>query len=99
MSVLEIIKIDPNVWVTVTGPLDHLCPYRDEVDHGTVIITWYTGTSTYELHSISEYLNSFSDRKLSHEEITQEIQRELWASKVTTRWSTAGLAVEVTCGE
>jgi len=40
------------VTVEATGPVTHLCPHRDEIDHGTVTITWVCEGRTIELHSL-----------------------------------------------
>lgn len=92
----------PNAsWVTVsiTGPLVHRCPYVSEVDNGTVDITWLTDSQTLELHSLRAWLDTFSTREISHEDITEEIRSTLFARpgitnvRVTTRWYTAGFDV------
>lgn len=87
--------------VTVTGPLEHLCPHRDEVDHGTVTVTWTCAQTTLELHALAAYLRSWRNSTMSHEQITDRITHDLEAVAgifnvtVSTTWSTAGLAVTV----
>lgn len=90
-----------DVTMRVSGDLQHRCPHVDEVDHGHVTITWRVRGETYELHSLAEYLRSFKDSRLSHEQITDRIRYDLsWAPQielmsVETFWVTAGM--EVTC--
>lgn len=98
---IRTIPTEDQVTVTATGDLVHQCPVVDEVDHGRVTITWNTNDATLELHGLAEYLRGFKDARLSHEEITDQIRRDL--SQITginlveveTTWHTAGL--EVTC--
>lgn len=93
------VPCDSDVAMTVTAPLIHLCPYKDEVDHGTVTITWNTQDNTLELHDLASLLHSFSDQKISHEEITRKLK--VWLSclpgidliSVETTWDTAGMEV------
>lgn len=87
------------VVMRVTAPLIHLCPYRDEVDEGTVSITWETEGRTFELHSLREWLVQFKNQKVSHEELTKHIKDELdfchglTVVSVATHWGTAGMDV------
>lgn len=86
--------------VTATGPIRHMCPFRHEVDEGTVSVSWRVNGATFELHDLAEYLTSFRDLTISHEELTARIYAHLggWAVNVTTRWVTAGLEVTVSRG-
>lgn len=101
MSVPTTVEDSSDVTVTAAGPLRHLCPHRDEVDRGSVTITWRTAGQTFELHALAEYLLSWRTAKVSHEEITDRIAFDLHTVAgvelitVETRWQTAGL--EVTC--
>lgn len=101
MSHVRTVPCSSDVAVTTVGPLVHLCPHVDEVDHGRVTITWRTKGETYELHSLAEYLRGFKGAKLSHEEITDRIRHDLSVVprieflSVESHWQTAGL--EVTC--
>lgn len=95
------VPIEADVALTVTANLQHMCPFVHEVDSGSVTITWETDGWTIELHSLRAYLNTFHDRKISHEELTEEIRAELNSHKwinitsVNTSWRTAGM--EVSC--
>lgn len=95
------VPCDNDVAVTVTSPLRHRCPFVDEVDDGTVTITWEPLGSTYELHSLAEYLHGFKDSEISHEAISDRIRHDLSAHldihvvSVETTWMTAGM--EVSC--
>jgi NADPH-dependent 7-cyano-7-deazaguanine reductase QueF len=94
-------KVDARgVTVTATFPLRHLCPFKDEADEGRISIKWAVSKETFELHSLAEYLAEFADLKISHEELTTRIFRELGSMVVgiETTWSTAGAEVVVTRG-
>lgn len=90
-----------DVVITASGKLRHLCPHVDEIDHGSVSITWRVEGKTYELHSLAEYLSSYADARISHEQITDRIRHDLSVEpgiellSVETTWLTAGL--EVSC--
>jgi NADPH-dependent 7-cyano-7-deazaguanine reductase QueF len=89
-----------DVTMTVSSPLRHLCPFVDEVDEGSVNITWQVNGATFELHSLHEYLDGFKDSELSHEAITDLIRHNLSVTQgieivsVTTHWQTAGMDVQ-----
>lgn len=93
------VPCDNAVAVTITSPLRHLCPFVNEVDYGTVTVTWQTIGATYELHSLAEYLRGFKDSEMSHESITDRIRHDLAACSdldvvsVETTWTTAGMGV------
>jgi NADPH-dependent 7-cyano-7-deazaguanine reductase QueF len=90
------------VRVTATFPLTHLCPFAQEIDRGSVTISWTTLAGTIELHSLRDYLAGFAVVAASHEEITGRIEEDLLMPdviadvQVTTRWQTAGAEVVVT---
>lgn len=78
----------------------HLCPYRDEVDVGTVEVVWEAGEQTIELHSLGEWLDSLATMKVSHEEYTHHVREQLERlglpiKRVSTTWQTAGMDVTV----
>lgn len=75
----------------VTSPITHLCPHVDEVDHGTIVLT-FDGEAP-ELHGIRKYLDLYATQKVSHEQLTKETAA-FYGCEVVTRWTTAGLAVE-----
>lgn len=85
--------------VEVTSLLQHLCPFKDEVDNGTIVIEWETVTRTMELHALKEWLNGFSGDRISHEAITKAIHEGLSevhglkVLRVETKWHTAGMRV------
>lgn len=91
----------PGVSVTVTAPVRHLCPFKDEIDDGRLTLSWRTDHSTVELHSLRQFLGVFADARISHEEVVSEI----WGAMnrvagirsvtVSTTWRTAGM--EVAC--
>lgn len=90
-----------DVTVTTYADLTHLCPFVDEVDRGTVKLTWRVDGQTLELHSVRAYLDGFATSRLSHEEVTNRIGHDIASIpgveliEVTTAWDTAGM--EVTC--
>lgn len=105
-----VIAINPriNVSITVSGKLQHLCPWRrDEVDVGAVTITWRTRGATFELHALRAYLeDEFADMVAPHEDVTEQIRRDLAdldpgieVLSVRTTWETGGLAVECTTSQ
>ena len=89
------------VAVRAAFPLTHACPFRDETDHGQIRLTWITDGCTLELHALRAWLDGFAADRISHEEITGDIQDHLAALpgiidvRVVTAWDTAGAAVEV----
>lgn len=90
----------PGVRVTVTAPIRHLCPFKDEIDDGELTLSWRTDHSTVELHSLRHFLGVFADARISHEEVVSEI----WGAmnrvdgirsvSVSTTWRTAGMKVQ-----
>lgn len=85
--------------MTAAGPLEHICPYVDEVDQGHVTIAWKTKGETFELHALAEYLSGWRDMEVSHESVTLLIRDHLniyegiEVISVVTTWETAGLEV------
>ncbi len=96
---MKLVDSDDDVVVTAVAPLVHLCPHVDEVDYGTVTISWRTAGKTIELHSLRAWLQSFSNVVVSHEKITDLIREEVSAPdglvdvRVATQWRTAGMDV------
>lgn len=97
---VEVVPVDPGGKVSATGPLTHICPYRDEVDEGAVKVVWDTDNgSTLELHSLAAYFAAFAEVQISHEDLTTRISDELEAldgpriESVSTTWDTAGFVV------
>jgi NADPH-dependent 7-cyano-7-deazaguanine reductase QueF len=100
----ELLRLVPDTTrtrVTVSGPLVHRCPHVPEVDAGEVSVSWVCATMTVELHSLAAYLASWADQAISHEELTEQVCRDLEqldgieGVSVLTRWRTAGFAVTV----
>ena len=96
---IETVMASPGLIMTITSPLTHRCPFRDEVDEGTITVTWQTMNGTIELHSLRAYFDSFAGSVISHESMTDMIRRELnripsvKALDVVTHWNTAGMDV------
>jgi len=98
---LKTVPVEANVTLTTTADIQHMCPFVNEVDNGTVTITWDADGWTIELHSLRAYLNTFHAREISHEELTDEIRAEIGFHhginnvKVESTWRTAGMEVVV----
>lgn len=85
----------PDVQVTLTAPVRKLCPVKDEVDEGTVTLSYRTGRlGALELHDLAAYFAGFTGRHLSHEEFTFEVARATGA-EVSSSWETAGITYRV----
>lgn len=96
---IKIVPIEAKVTVTATANIRHMCPFVQEIDNGTITVTWDADGWTIELHSLRAYLSTFRDREISHEELTEEIRAELNSHhglsvrSVVTNWDTAGMEV------
>lgn len=96
---MKTVPTPADISMTATSPIQHLCPFMDEVDNGTITINWVTGGATFELHALRAYLDAFKDLRISHEELTERIRRELSQAHgidlltVRTSWTTAGMEV------
>jgi len=101
MSEVKTVPIEAVVQMQATAPVQHMCPFIQEVDNGTVTVTWEAAGWTFELHSLRAYLETFAGREIAHEELTAEIQAELSgahginAVTVDSSWHTAGM--EISC--
>lgn len=102
MKPMELVPVDSQATVTTGGLVNHLCPHVDEADHGFITISWRCGTSTIELHSLAAYLKGFDDRRISHEDLVEEIFQHLRDAapgiavvSVAARFTTASLGVEI----
>jgi NADPH-dependent 7-cyano-7-deazaguanine reductase QueF len=97
----DIVPDNSGTRVVVTRPLRHLCPHSAETDDGQVQIAWTCAGSTIELHSLAAYLNTFADKRISHETLTRAMRNNLsdlpgiTDVNVATTWTTAGLAIQV----
>lgn len=100
----QVVPEEAPVRVTITSAMRHLCPHVDEVDNGTVTLAWTCAGQTLELHSLAAYLQSFAGERISHEELTRQLQADLATLHgiadvaVTSAWATAGMAVDVVAG-
>lgn len=99
MNTVTMVPTESMVRLHASGPLQHLCPFVQEIDRGLVTIGWDTDGWTIELHSLAAYLESFREREISHEDLTEELRAELSGRHgitnvtVETEWNTAGLGV------
>ena len=93
------VQCQSDVTMSTTAPVEHLCPFVDEVDYGTVTIVWFANGSTFELHALRTYLDGFKDSRLSHEELTDRVRHDLSVLpgveliRVESTWETAGMEV------
>lgn len=100
MTPVQTVPSPSGIRVRATGPITHLCPHVNEVDEGEVAIEWTTARCTFELHSLAAHLGTYADQRISHEELLVALTRSLKGLgcadvAVTARFTTAGLAVEV----
>ena len=102
MTLPTAVPVDSAVTVTVTASMTHLCPFVDEVDHGTITITWQPDTEgghTIELHSLRAYLDGFAEDRIAHEDLTRRVADDLdtlpglTVTAVESGWLTAGMGV------
>jgi len=64
--------------VSITfGEFTCLCPRSGYPDFATIRIRYIPDTRIVELKSLKLYLNSFRNKHVSHEEVTNSIYREL----------------------
>jgi hypothetical protein len=98
---VKTVEAAPGIRVTVTGPVVHQCPFRDETDEGVITIAWNTGAgTTLELHGLREFLDLLDEWVVSHETYVDGVRDELSALlglpvAVSAQFETAGL--EVSC--
>jgi len=102
MSRPELVKVGSTATVTAQSAIKHLCPFKDEVDIGTIAISWACRGFTIELHSLASYLNSYAENAISHEDLVAMVAADLQTlgdgitvRSVTVRFTTAGIDVEV----
>jgi NADPH-dependent 7-cyano-7-deazaguanine reductase QueF len=90
--------------VTITAPIQHLCPFADEVDEGEVTVVFLVSDCTFELHALAEYFNGFAETPISHEALTSRVFDELASLDgpevvgVSSTWTTASMSVRVKRG-
>jgi NADPH-dependent 7-cyano-7-deazaguanine reductase QueF len=98
-GLLNLVHDSSEAKVTVKSVLIHRCPHVEEVDVGTVAISWRCTDVTLELHSLAAYLATWESQKISSEEITMQIRNDLEQLDglddvdVSTTWQTAGFSV------
>lgn len=80
--------------ITVRAPIVHLCPHVNELDVGTVEMT-FTGLEAPELHGLRRRLESFAGIKATHEAVTDILAQDYPNAEIVTYWMTAGMEVEV----
>lgn len=104
MSALVTVReMEDDVRLEVTAKAVHLCPHRDEVDEGTVVVAWSPYEATIELHSLCAYIESLADVRISHEGYVSKVREDVeealaWrgAVVVSATFTTAGMRVFVT---
>lgn len=79
--------------VVVTGPLVHRCPHVEELDAGTVEMTF--PDEAPELHGLRRYLEGFAETQATHEEVVRMIADAYPQAQIRARFATAGFAVTV----
>jgi NADPH-dependent 7-cyano-7-deazaguanine reductase QueF len=79
----------------------HLCPFRDEIDDGTVTVSWITSHGvTFELHALADAIGSREHEQVSHEQWTAGLAHRLAEVDVAelaivSTWTTAGATIIV----
>lgn len=101
MSAVRTVPAAAGVQVVAKSLAQHMCPFVHEVDEGGIFASWTTAGATIELHSLRDYLQSFAQVEISHEELTLTVLESLRSIdgitdvSVESAWTTAGM--EVTC--
>lgn len=99
MNAPTTVPVEGATRLTATAPIQHMCPFIQEVDNGTITVSWDAQGWTFELHALRAYFNTFAEREISHEELTNEVWHELTGHygignvSVTSSWRTAGMEV------
>lgn len=79
----------------------HLCPFREEIDDGTVTVSWVTSHGvTFELHALADAIGAREGEEVSHERWTADLTARLAEVDVadlavTSTWTTAGATITV----
>lgn len=86
------------VRVTLTAPVRHRCPFRDEHDEGTLEVSYEQRGEVVELHALRRFLEELAAEAITHEAFTGRVAGFPLppGATVTTRWRTAGIDVTVT---
>jgi hypothetical protein len=75
-------------------PIVKQCPFKDETDHGELVIT-IRGDAP-ELHALAAAVDEAAKGRVSHEDFTRRVAALLPAgSEVVTTWHTGPWDVEV----
>lgn len=85
----------------ITTDAVHQCPFKNETDEGELEVTYAAGDQSIELHSLKAWLDTLDEWEVSHEAYTHHVRDTLETVGVkvltcVTRWTTAGMKVEVT---
>ncbi len=91
-TAVRLVEAREPVRLVVTGPAVKRCPFVDELDEGTVTLTWERSRWLPELHAVALYLDSYRDLHMSHENYVAAVGSDL-ACHVSSTWTTGGLAV------
>lgn len=59
--------------VTMEMPVEHLCPFVDEVDLGELTIWFEPLLKTVELHAASRWVRRYQRITISHEDLVDEV--------------------------
>lgn len=74
--------------VTLTRNVQKRCPYVDEVDRGTVTLTFHTAEAP-EMYELAQWLNALGDGPpITHEEWTAAVAAHVPEAAVISEWLT-----------
>lgn len=99
---MKAVPAPANVDCVASAPARHLCPFKDEVDVGTLVFRWNTGSGlTIELHSLAAWVAVWNDHVISHEDLVNgayDALRHAGVRPLAVTWNgqTAGMDVAVT---
>jgi NADPH-dependent 7-cyano-7-deazaguanine reductase QueF len=85
------------VRITITSPAAHLCPFKEELDLGHIVIEYDLAPDAepVELHELRAAIDAFASRAVTHEQMTYQLTESLpFGATVVSRWHTAGMDVE-----
>lgn len=92
--------------VTATRAVQKQCPYKDEVDVGTLTIVWETDDDVPELHELAHMIDSVADAPsddnpgyspaMTHEQWTLAVRTLVPdAISVTSEWQTGPWGIRI----
>lgn len=64
------------------------CPYRDEIDRGTLVIMWADADAAPELHALAQQVDACGSEPTTHEEWTARIAALVPDATVESHWHT-----------